>query len=161
MLVRVSKWDTTNQCLNILYTLFKQNSQKTKKKSPKTKPVTEHWTHYLNYKRRLGVCFCGVSAPNYNCQKGRKHDSWGLPLSHFLPPSVPKLFIFQSQLQTRSLIHLTRLSLFFKSMHCHWACKKSQNLFFQEIPERRLLYIWSLLYRHKRTGANQKTIWRK
>lgn len=35
MLVRVSKWDTTNQCLNILYTLFKQNSQKTKKNPPK------------------------------------------------------------------------------------------------------------------------------
>lgn len=161
MLVRVSKWDTTNQCLNILYTLFKQNSQKNQKKSPKTKPVTEHWTHYLNYKRRLEVWCRNTTETNYNCQKGRKHDSWGLPLSHFLPPSVPKLFIFQSQLQTRSLIHLTRLSLFFKSIHHHWACKKSQNLFFQEIPERRLLYIWSLLYRHKRTGANQKTIWRK
>lgn len=35
MLVRVSKWDTTNQCLNILYTLSKQNSQKAKKNPPK------------------------------------------------------------------------------------------------------------------------------
>lgn len=43
MLVRVSKWDTTNQCLNILYTLFKQNSQKTKKNQKKNPRKQSQW----------------------------------------------------------------------------------------------------------------------
>lgn len=103
-----------------------------------------------------GVRCRNTTAMNTNCQKRKQTRFLGLTTSTTFSPNAPKPFIFQSQIQTRSHMFNKAYPLP-KSIHRHSACKKSPNLLFHEIPERRLLYIWSLLYRSIRgLGASRQ-----
>lgn len=124
-----------------------EQTKKAARQNPQQQIPSLSTGHPLNCKQCVGVWCTNTTAWTHHRQKGNRQDSWGLPLQRHFHQILQSYFC--SRLEA---ICLTRPSLSSNLFIATQHGKSHQISFFPplQIPERRLLYIWSLLYGSRR-----------